>query len=465
MRPLRATARLQLHEGFDLSAAAAQVPYYARLGVSHLYLSPVAAAVPGSTHGYDGIDPGRVDPRLGGEAALRALAAAAHAEGMGLLLDIVPNHLAAHPDNPWWWDVLRHGRRSAYARWFDIDWDARGCDGRLCLPVLERPLAALLDAGQARVHAAPSGHELHLAGQRLPLAPPPFPLEDPAQPPADALHRWIQAQPWRLVEWRDAGDLPNYRRFFDISGLVALRVERPEVFAAVHALPLRLVAEGLVDGVRIDHVDGLADPAGYLRRLRRALDAAGRDRGPPGTVALYVEKILAPGEDLPAGWPCDGTTGYDFMDQAGGLLHAAAGEPALHALWRGASGRSGDFAAEEHQARRELLQGSLRPEFSRACAALAAVAAGDPVARHAPEDLRAALAVLAAHFPVYRLYPDARGLEPADRRRLGQALRRARAGLPAPQRRPRWRAGCAARATPAGASARGCIACAGAWRS
>lgn len=374
MTGLRATARLQLHAGFDLGAAAAQVPYYAALGVSHLYLSPIAAAVPGSTHGYDGVDPARINPELGGEAGFRQLAEVTRAHGMGLILDIVPNHLAASPHSQWWSDVLMHGPRSPHAAWFDIEWEAPGCEGRLWLPVLDRPLHDAVRDGVVRVVVDNARPVLRHHGLALPLSPRSHPLE-PAQWPAwaercnrsvERLHTLLQRQHYRLAWWRTAGDQVNYRRFFDINELAALRVEREDVFEAVHALPLRLVREGWVDGLRIDHVDGLSCPGAYLQRLRESLDAAcaagGRD---PQTVSLHVEKILAEGEQLPDGWACDGTTGYDFMDQAGAWLHDPAAAPALSRTWQALGGDPRSFDRIQQDARAMLLRQGLHADFQR----------------------------------------------------------------------------------------------------
>jgi len=442
----RATLRLQLHAGFDLYAAAAQLPYFAALGVSHLYLSPIATAVPGSTHGYDGIDPTRINPELGGEAAFLAFSHHARALGLGLILDLVPNHLATHPGNTWWWDVLRHGRRSRHAGWFDIDWRAPGHDGQLWLPVLDRPCAQAVAEGLLRLEFDPEGQvQLRHHEQPFPLRPQSLPSLSPAALRAwvaelnaqaregdPRLQRLIDRQPYRLAWWRVGNDMINYRRFFDITSLAALRVELPAVFDAVHALPLRLVAEGHVDGVRIDHIDGLAEPAAYLRRLRARLDQAGRRRGlAPGTLALYVEKILAPGESLPEDWPCDGTTGYDFMDQVGGVLHARGGRTPLRQLWRACSGRSGDFGQEQRQAREEVLRGPLQAEFIRAVRAQMALARLDPATREfSPQMLARALACLLREYPVYRSYASADGLDPAGRAYLLEALARARTGQP-----------------------------------
>lgn len=436
MIPLRATVRLQLHRDFGFADAAAQVDYFAALGISHLYLSPIAQAVPGSTHGYDNIDPAAVSADLGGEAGLRTLADRARGSGLGLLLDIVPNHMAADTGNRWWCDVLRHGRRSAHADWFDIEWDAPGCDGRLWLPLLDRPLADALATGVLTLEVEAEGPCLRHHGLRLPLSPLSFPASPAAWPEWAArcrrspqrLHALLQRQAYRLAWWRSGGDKVNYRRFFDISSLVALRVEREDVFTAVHALPLRLAAEGLVDGLRIDHVDGLADPAGYLRRLRTALDGAGARRGlAPGTLSLHVEKILADGEALPADWACDGTTGYDFMDQVAAVLHATDAEAPLQALWRSFSGDTRDFDAVQQQARRQMLAGTLRSDRDRCLRVLQAAVADDPhSADLTPAMFERALGALLQHFPVYRSY----GLRSAaDLQRLGQAEAAAAAGL------------------------------------
>lgn len=451
MTPLRATVRLQLHAGFTLHDAAARVPYFAALGISHLYLSPIGTAVTGSTHGYDVVDPGVVNPELGGEDALQALAAKARAHGMGLLLDIVPNHAAAHADNRWWWDVLAKGRDSAHADWFDIDWQAPGRGGKLWLPVLDRPFAQALAERALTVDIDPArGLVVCHGGQPFPLsAPAGDDTADRDAPAVDAaatagnlariadalnadpaaLRERLEAQPYRLAWWRTGNDLVNYRRFFDITSLAALKMETPGAFDAVHALPLRLVRDGLVDGLRIDHVDGLADPRAYMQRLRAAVDDATRGRMAAGGIALYVEKILAPGEVLQADWQCDGSTGYDFMDQVSGVLHDADGESGLRAMWRDWSGRSGDFAVEERAARREMLAGPLHAEFQRAVRALVHDARHDSDASELGAPLLArALAAVMVEFPVYRTYAQRDGVHGDDARRFAHAAGRAREG-------------------------------------
>jgi len=414
MTGLRATARLQLQAGFNFEAASAQLPYYAALGVSHLYLSPIAAAMPGSTHGYDGIDPASINPDLGGEAGFLQLATRARSHGMGLILDIVPNHLAASPHTPWWSDVLLHGRRSPHAGWFDIEWEAPDCEGRLWLPVLDRPLHDAVRDGVVHVVVDNARPVLRHHGLALPLSPRSHPLA-PAQWPAwaercnrsvERLHALLQRQHYRLAWWRTAGDRVNYRRFFDINELAALRVERDDVFEAVHALPLRLVREGCVDGLRIATVEGLSSPGAYLQRLRASLDAAcaagGRDAQ---AVSVHVEKILAEDEQLPDGWACDGTTGYDFMDQVGAWLHDPAAAPVLSRAGQAASGDARSFDDLQQDARGMLLRTSLHADFQRLLRSAQQVL--QP--RLAEADIGAAalaraLAALLRHYRTYRPY-------------------------------------------------------------
>ena len=453
MAELRATARVQLHRGFDFDAAAAQVPYYAALGVSHLYLSPIGTARPGSLHGYDVIDPTRINPELGGEPAFLRLSAALRAHGMGAIMDIVPNHMAADIANPWWYDVLACGRHAVHAPYFDIDWDTPGADGRVCLPILERPLDEMIARGDLRLAmSAPAATiELACGDQHLPLSREGLawllqaagvagtsPTRERAlascaealrggladrlaavveQVNADTarLRHLLDLQHYRLVWWQQGNSVLNYRRFFDISALVALSVERREVFDAVHALPLRLIAEGLVDGLRIDHVDGLSHPAVYLRRLRNAVSAV----APAATI--HVEKILAQGEPLRR-WPIDGSTGYDFMDQVGALLHDPAGADPLRAAWTTLSGRSGAFDDEEQQARGEALADNLAAEFSACLRSWVALLAPAGTAAAKPSVLGAALRDLLLQMRVYRTYLGSGAARPQDAAVLSRAF-------------------------------------------
>ncbi|MFC7395749.1 malto-oligosyltrehalose synthase [Chelatococcus sp. GCM10030263] len=432
----RATMRLQLHAGFTFADAQAAVPYMASLGVSHLYASPILTARSGSMHGYDVVDPTRVSAELGGEEGLSALVAVLRAHGMGLIVDIVPNHMGVGPDNPWWMDVLARGPASHYARSFDIDWEA---NDKIALPVLGSSLEECLAKGEVKLGRDDSGQftivaygEKHyplsteslaeLSGDAAALT-----AFDPASQQGRArLSALLDKQHYRLSSWRTANEALNWRRFFDINELAGLRIEDPTVFEEVQATIFRLYREGLIDGLRIDHVDGLADPRGYCRRLRRQLEALGRHRPPtvPSGTYIVVEKILAEGEELAADWATDGTTGYDFMSEVGALIHDETGEDALTALWHEVSGRTGDFAAEELQARREMIAGNLKAEFERAAVALDAIAGRDP------EGIRRVLAEVVVHFPVYRTYAGAAGRPAGDRWVVERAFGAARTALP-----------------------------------
>ena len=363
------------------------MPYFARLGISHLYASPIATARPGSQHGYDVIDATPRQSRAGRRGGLARAVVGARRGGLGLILDIVPNHMAADAANAWWADVLRHGRASRFARCFDIDWEA---DDKVLLPILGRPLDEVLAAGELER----DGDAFRYFSHRLP-----------------AVDGGLESQHWRLAWWRSAGDRINWRRFFDINELVCLRMEEPEAFEAVHALPLRLHAEGIVDGLRIDHVDGLGDPAAYCRTLARA-------RSRPGALPRGREDPAAPARRLPADWGCDGTTGYDFMDEVNALQHDPAGERVLAEAWSALSGRPADFAAEEEAARREILARSFGAQLDACAAAFAGGELGTAAA--APRAGRAAGA-----------FPGLSHLRPR-RRALGRRSRRAR-----PRRRRR----------------------------
>ncbi|TQK51205.1 maltooligosyl trehalose synthase [Streptomyces sp. SLBN-118] len=383
MTPI-ATYRLQLQPGFPFSAAARAVPYLAGLGVSHLHLSPVLEAVPGSTHGYDVVDPTRVREELGGEAGLRELSRTARAHGLGIVLDIVPNHMAAVPGhNRALWEVLREGPLSPYAPWFDIDWEAGG--GKVLLPVLAGRIGDEL--GAMRV----AGDVLHYGAQRFPLR------DSTARLPLPEL---LDAQWYRLGWWRLARTELNYRRFFTISELIGVRVEDPAVFDATHAKILELVRDGVVEGLRIDHPDGLADPEAYLRRLD---EAAG------GACWTVVEKILTGDEWLPAGWPVAGTTGYDALRQIDGLFTDPAGEAELVRQYRefteAAGDRGGYWEATARRAAYRVVTHELAAETAALTRLAGRVCTADPALRdHAPWALRAAVRELLVRMPVYRPY-------------------------------------------------------------
>ncbi|BBY53712.1 malto-oligosyltrehalose synthase [Mycobacterium koreense] len=365
------TYRLQLRgadsgERFDFDDAAALVDYLDELGVSHLYLSPILTAVTGSSHGYDVTDPTCVSPALGGPDGLARLSAAARARGMGLIVDIVPNHLGVgRPEqNRWWWDVLRAGRGSPYAAFFDIDWDLDG--GRIVLPVL----GSDSDAEDLRV----DGDVLRLGERCWPIA------EGTGAGSAAAVH---DRQHYRLVGWRRG--ICGYRRFFSITDLAALRQEDPEVFDACHAEVARWFAEDLVDGVRIDHPDGLTDPVGYLRRLRALL-------GPRAWIV--IEKILAADEALEPTLPIAGTTGYDALRLIGGVFVDPAGAADLTAL--AAAAEPEPVAALKTAA----VSDTLASELDRLRRTVSAEAGTDD------PQLAQALAALVARIGVYRCdYP------------------------------------------------------------
>lgn len=414
----RASMRLQLHEGFTFADAARLVPYMAALGISHLYASPILTARPGSIHCYDVIDPTRVSDALGGEAGLRALVAELRSADMNLIVDVVPNHMAVgHGDNRWWQSVLRHGRRSRYARFFDIDWEPADAalHGKVLAPFLGRPYGEALAAGELRadVHAG----VIRYFGLSWPIAPRDLAevatLGPGAYDPAfdegrSRLHQLLERQHYRLAWWGTAGDEINWRRFFDINGLAALRVEDPFVFEATHGTLLRLYAAGLIDGLRVDHIDGLSDPRGYCRMLRARLDELAGERpasAPAGPAWLIVEKILGANERLPRDWGIDGTTGYDFMDQTSALQHDVAAGQTLAFFWSAISGRPADFHVEESRARAEIMRRGFDVQLEAIASALHRLARLDPVTRdttHAA--IRRALFALLMHFPVYRTY-------------------------------------------------------------
>ncbi|HUO86619.1 MAG TPA: malto-oligosyltrehalose synthase [Thermoanaerobaculia bacterium] len=432
-RPRRvpvSTYRLQIHGDFPLSAATELVVYLDRLGVGDLYTSPLTTSRRGSPHGYDVTDPTRIDPEIGGEEALAELSVALRERGMGLLLDIVPNHMAASTENPWWQDVLRHGRDSPHARFFDIDWESASVGrGRLLLPVLGGLYGDELEAGNLRLVGGEDGPELAYHGLRLPLAPGTFEGDDLEAVNADsqALDRVVAAQHYRPAVWRLAGEAVNYRRFFDISELAALRAEDEEVFRASHGLILRLLREGIVSGLRVDHVDGLADPRRYLERLQQA--AAGGDEGP---LYVVVEKILAADESLPEEWPVAGTTGYESLNSLTGLFVEPHGLLALDRLYARTTGLTDEFEEVRYRRKKQALEELFPGEVGALARRLERLAAGDLRARDVPfSELHRALVEVSACLRVYRTYADecrATGGDGPDF--VGEALAEARRRAP-----------------------------------
>ncbi|MBL8774541.1 MAG: malto-oligosyltrehalose synthase [Acidimicrobiales bacterium] len=387
-----ATYRLQLGPDRDLDGAAALVPYLAALGVSHLYLSPLFEAVPGSTHGYDVTDPTRVRAELGGRPALDRLRAVLDDHRMGLLLDIVPNHQAAHADNPMWWSLLRDGPEGPAGAVFDVDW--RGGPehpaGTMLLPVLGEPLEEAVASGALRVDTHGGEVVLRHHRQRFPLRPGSAPVgSDP-----DAMLCSLEQQWYRLADWRTHADEVSHRRFFDVDDLVGVRVEDADVFERTHALVIDLVRSGVVQGLRVDHIDGLADPAGYLERLAAATDG----------VWVVVEKILEHGERLPPGWLVDGTTGYEVGALISDLLHDPQGASGLEALFAEVTGSDRRWPDEVTRGKQDVLDRLFRPEHRR-LTRLATAALG-VVDEAAVSD---AIGALVVGLDRYRTYPPPSG--------------------------------------------------------
>ncbi|QXT36199.1 malto-oligosyltrehalose synthase [Sphingomonas sanguinis] len=404
----RATYRFQFHKDFPFARAEALLPYLDTLGISHVYASPITTAAAGSMHGYDVIDPTRINPELGGEDAFRSLAEAAKARGMGVIIDIVPNHMGVSGGgNRWWNDVLAHGEASRFARFFDIDWSRK-----LVLPILGDPLLKVLADGQIAVERRDGRAEIVAYGEHR------LPIRDEDQDGAETqdLAALLDRQHYRLASWRVSNDELNWRRFFTINDLAGLRVEDDLVFEETHALYFRLYTEGLIDGVRIDHVDGLTDPIGYCRKLRARFDAIVREDG--NRAYIVVEKILAAEEPMGENWGVDGTSGYDFMEEVSALLHAPEGTRPLAELWAQLSGRSDQFAPEELQARQDLLAWQFAGQMDQCVAAFASLTTSASQLEGAitAAMLRRAIERLLWVFPVYRTYgPDAPSFDAAIR--------------------------------------------------
>ena len=477
----RATYRLQLTPGFGFPEAGAIAPYLRRLGVSHAYLSPVLQAAPGSTHGYDVVDHSKASDDLGGEEAFRSMVAAFAAEGLGVVLDVVPNHMAAAlPQNRWWWDVLENGPASFWAAFFDIDWDppdstlrnrvlqpvlgqrygraladhevSLAFDGRSFMvhyfdnvfPVAPRSLDRLL-ADAARRAASPELEFIAGALGALPLASETdresvrrrhrdkgVLLEriaalcegDPAIAEAIAgavqavnadtalLDALLERQNYRLAYWRTADQQLDYRRFFDIDTLVALRVEDPEAFEETHQQVLRWVNEGLVDGLRIDHIDGLGAPQRYLERLSEQ----------SGGTWTVVEKILESGERLPDTWPVAGTTGYDFLNIVAKLFIDPAGEEPLTEALRDLTGDESTPADAIRHGKEQILDSSLAADLNRIVVRVLRLTEQTPALRDVTRlEIHTALRALIVSFPVYRTYGAGSPARPADLEIIAEA--------------------------------------------
>jgi (1->4)-alpha-D-glucan 1-alpha-D-glucosylmutase len=470
-----ATYRLQFREGMDFDRAAELVPYLARLGISHLYASPLFAAAEGSTHGYDGIDFGALEPVIGGEAGFERLSGALKHADLCLLLDFVPNHMAAVESNRWWRSVLEWGAASPHAATFDIDWTAP----KLMLPVLGAGYGEVLEEGDfgLRFDAAAGGFRFRFYDRELPLTPPSYarilaPSADPAlallarrfaeSTPVSAealqrelgglgrgasqaaaisdavaraaadperLHAIHEAQVWRLAHWRLAREALSHRRFFEIAELVGLRVEEPAVFAAVHRRLFELIGEGRIHGVRLDHVDGLRDPKAYFDRFQQAV-------AEDGGHYLLVEKVLEHGEPLRPDWAVAGTTGYEFIAALAGAFTERRGEAAMTAAYDQFIGRPSDYAADALAAKREILEFNLASELADLTALARGLAEASIATRDLGEDaLKRAILEVIVGLSVYRSYVTEAGPDALDRRLLGEALEAAKSSgqLEAPE--------------------------------
>ena len=367
------TYRVQVRHAFDLHSVAELTDYLADLGADWVYLSPLLEAEPGSDHGYDVVRHDRVDPARGGDAGLVEASTAAHGAGLGVLVDIVPNHVgvATPKANPWWWDLLTYGRESRYAEAFDVDWDFG--DGKVRIPVL----GSADDLDELEV----DGDELVYYENRYPIAP--GTADDGADPVT--VH---SRQHYELVDWRRADDDLNYRRFFAVNTLAAIRVELPAVFDESHAAILDWVRRGLVDGLRIDHPDGLLDPGAYLDRLAEAT----------GGTYVIVEKILEGDEPMPETWATAGTTGYDALGDFDRVLVDPAGEEPLTALAARLAGEPVDWHELVHTTKRAVTDGILHAEVLRL------VREGVWETGQDRDRLADAVAELLTCFPVYRSY-------------------------------------------------------------
>ncbi|HSK86181.1 MAG TPA: malto-oligosyltrehalose synthase [Rubrobacter sp.] len=500
MRIPRVTYRLQLNEDFTLSDAAELMPYLSQLGVSDLYASPYLKARPGSTHGYDVVDPGSLNPELGGEKEYGRLVEALGEYEMGQLLDIVPNHMGVRSDNVWWSDVLENGPASAYAAFFDIDWcpaDKKELCGKVLLPILGDHYRAALERGEIRLafDAGEGSFSVNYYEHRYPIDPQTYPMilyrtslseddkhreeidrlivafgdlpgrdatveggvseraqnaanlkadlaalcakspgvmcalekhirelnEASGDPRFERLHRLLEAQAYRLAYWRVGSDEINYRRFFAVNDLAGIRVEDERVFEATHRLVLRLVEKGAVNGLRIDHPDGLRDPADYLRRLH---DAAVEVSG--GQIYTLVEKILAHHERLPEEWPVAGTTGYEFTNLVNGLFVDPAGEGGMDEAYQSFIGRPLDFQSLLYECKHKVMRTALSSELNALSRRLRRISEHGRSHDFSVETLHEALSDVVALFPVYRTYIGSGTISETDRRHVDLAVHHAK---------------------------------------
>jgi (1->4)-alpha-D-glucan 1-alpha-D-glucosylmutase len=482
--PPRATYRLQFFKEFGFRDAAALVPYLARLGISHVYASPILKARPGSSHGYDVIDYNALNPELGDANDFAAFTQALKGHGLGLILDFVPNHMGVDgADNGWWQDVLEWGQDSPFAGYFDIDWDPerRYLHDKLLVPCLGDQYGKALDYGQLHLAYDPAAGSFAVwayGTHKLPICPLHYPailgdafaelerLSDefaalPSDPPHvyrragelkahlaqltaaspalaqavaeavagfngqpgqprsfDRLDRLIQAQHWRVAYFRVAADDINYRRFFNINSLAGLRMEHPDLAVVAHQLVFRLIEEGVVDGLRIDHIDGLLDPKGYCRWLARQV---------PRPITVVVEKILARHERLREDWPISGTTGYDFANLVGGLFLDPEGEEPLTRFYAAFTGQTRDFAEIVRHCKFRIMDHEMASELNVLARDAARIARSNRLTCDFTNHiLQRTLKEIIARFPVYRTYVDEDGASEDDRRDIDWAVTQAR---------------------------------------
>ncbi|HSJ43659.1 MAG TPA: malto-oligosyltrehalose synthase [Euzebyales bacterium] len=426
-----ATYRVQLTGELGFDQVAEHLDYFAALGVTDLYLSPIMRARSGSMHGYDVVDPTQVSPALGGEAALRALSDAAATRGIRLLADIVPNHLATSDENPMWEQLLAEGMSGPSGSLFDVDWrpPLPTAEGKVILPVLGDTYGQVLVAGELELVRIDGVYRMRYHDRTFPLRQETLELIDARggsrafsgiagvlnswQP----LHSLLERQHYRLVHWRIGDAVVNYRRFFTINDLAAVRVEVPEVFERTHSGVLDLVLDGVISGLRIDHPDGLRDPERYLQQLRNRTG-----------VWIVVEKVLYPGERLP-GWGVAGTTGYDFCNDVLGLYIDADALPELREI-DGRLGGGRPYTELAVEGKTAVLEAGLRADLDRVAHGLWRVTQQHPQVRDVTLDwCRALLAGTLAQFAVYRSYvdPETGAAHERDRTQIAGAIERARA--------------------------------------
>jgi (1->4)-alpha-D-glucan 1-alpha-D-glucosylmutase len=399
------TYRVQFNAGFRFTDALEIIDYLCQLGITDLYASPIFKARAGSTHGYDVTDPTQINPEIGTPEEFDQLCRALQDRGMGLLLDTVPNHMAASLENPWWFDVLEKGEESPYAGFFDVNWESK----KVLLPILGRPYGEALDNQELQLQIVNGRPMLQYYEQKLPIAAGAENLS------FDAVDRVLSRQHYRLAYWRKAADSINYRRFFDINDLVGLQTERDEVFQATHRYVFELVQQNKVTGLRIDHIDGLRDPKQYLDRL-------------PDTYVL-AEKILAGTEQIPCDWRVHGTTGYDFTNYVNGVFIDREGFNKLQKTYKTVTGSKNTladvFRARKRQVMRELFAGEVQALVHR----LVELAQADRHARDLQiETLREAFVSVIAHLPIYRTYIRDEQISGTDRAYIEDAIRGAGSG-------------------------------------